>query len=186
MRESPSADCLLPKRFFSWASLSRSLVTLVEFSAKLFKRASKIELAASICCSNKSLLLEIALMMLFRSLISLDLNTDLPTTGLAIFWRRFAMIGLRPSKLSSVLGKILEYRKKYSLRQISYCYIAEVVGKKGRPNLMDDEIEEGFQTVWMPLKDALENVRRSKTDGVYEAQYMVARDTDFLETVISG
>ena len=63
--------------------------------------------------------------------------------------------------------------------------MVEVVGPKGLPKLMDDEIEEGFQTVWMSLDDALDKVRKSKTDGVYEAQYMVARDVAFLEELVS-
>ncbi|MEI6396628.1 MAG: NUDIX domain-containing protein [Candidatus Taylorbacteria bacterium] len=89
-------------------------------------------------------------------------------------------------KVISELGKILEYRKKYNLRQTSYCYIAEVVGKKGAPNLMEDEMEEGFQTIWMPLKEAYEMVRNSDTNGIYEAQYMVARDTAFLQAAVDS
>jgi 8-oxo-dGTP diphosphatase len=81
------------------------------------------------------------------------------------------------------LGTILEYRKKYMLRQRSYCYVAKLVGKKRTPNLMDDEIEEGFQTVWLTLDEAFKKVSGSSIN-VYEAQYMVARDTAFLEAAL--
>jgi len=80
------------------------------------------------------------------------------------------------------LGTILEYRKKYMLRQRSYCYITRLVGNKGTPNLMDDEVEEGFETVWLSLEEALKRVCGSSIK-VYEAQYMVARDKAFLEAV---
>jgi 8-oxo-dGTP pyrophosphatase MutT (NUDIX family) len=83
------------------------------------------------------------------------------------------------------LGTVLEYRKKYMLRQRSYCYIAKLVGKKGTPNLMDDEVEEGFQTVWLTLDEALEKVSGSSIK-VYEAQYMVARDKAFLEAAVKN
>jgi len=81
------------------------------------------------------------------------------------------------------LGITVEYRKLYNLKQTSYCYIAKLVGKKGTPKLEPDEINHGFETVWVPLEDALNKVRNSKL-VVYEAQYMVARDTVLLETAI--
>jgi 8-oxo-dGTP pyrophosphatase MutT (NUDIX family) len=87
-------------------------------------------------------------------------------------------------EVTGELGMIVEYRKKFGLKQTSYCYIAKLVGKKGTPQLMEDEIEEGFQTVWLPLEDALNRVKESQRD-VYEAQYMVARDTAFLEAALN-
>lgn len=80
------------------------------------------------------------------------------------------------------LGMIVEYRKKFKIKQTSYCYMGKVVGEKGVPQLMEDEAEEGFETRWLMLAEALERVRGSKKE-VYEARYMVARDTAFLEAV---
>jgi len=85
-------------------------------------------------------------------------------------------------EVTGELGTIVEYRKKFNLKQTSYCYIGKLVGKKGVPNLMEDEAAEGFQTVWLTLEDALNKVRGSKRE-IYEAQYMVARDTAFLEAL---
>ena len=81
------------------------------------------------------------------------------------------------------LGCTVEYRKKYRLNQTSYCYIAKVVGEKGTPKLEKDEAEEGFETVWLPINEALEKVRASQL-LIYEAQYMIARDTALLEHAI--
>lgn len=80
------------------------------------------------------------------------------------------------------LGTVLEYRKMYGLRQTSYCYLARLVGNKGTPQLMQDEMEEGFQTVWLPIKDALKKVGDSSVEK-YEAQFMTARDVAFLKAV---
>ena len=79
------------------------------------------------------------------------------------------------------LGVIVEYRKKYNLKQTSYCYLAKVKGKKGVPKLEPDEIEEGFETVWHPIQKALQEIKNNSNFTVYEAPYMVTRDTAFLE-----
>jgi 8-oxo-dGTP diphosphatase len=86
-------------------------------------------------------------------------------------------------KITKDLGTILEYRKKYHLKQISYCYVGNVIGEKGVSQLMDNEMEEGFETVWFPIKNALDKVRNGKKE-VYEAQYMIARDTIILEKAL--
>jgi 8-oxo-dGTP pyrophosphatase MutT (NUDIX family) len=83
------------------------------------------------------------------------------------------------------LGFTLEYRKKYNLSQISHCYIAKLVGKKGTPKLEKDEIEEGFETTWFSLNEALEMVKNSKPT-IYEGPYMVTRDTLLLEAALQN
>jgi len=86
-------------------------------------------------------------------------------------------------KILFELGSVLEYRKKYSLKQTSYCYMAEVVGEKGAPHLEPDELAEGFQTVWLPLSEALAKVRESQPT-VYEGPYMVTRDAALIKAAI--
>ena len=83
-------------------------------------------------------------------------------------------------KINGELGFTVEYRKKYNLNQTSFCYIAKVVGEKGIPKLEPDEIEEGFQTVWFTIEEALKKVKASDTTK-YEAPYMVTRDISLLE-----
>lgn len=84
-------------------------------------------------------------------------------------------------EILSELGTIVEYRKKCSLKQTSYCYVAKVKGKKGVPKLEPSEIEEGFETVWHPIEKALQEIKNNNDFTVYEAPYMVTRDTTFLE-----
>lgn len=78
------------------------------------------------------------------------------------------------------LGFTVEYRKEFDLKQISYCYIAKLVGEKGTPNLEKDEAEEGFKTVWVTLKDAMEKVKESEPT-VVDGPYMVSRDLALLK-----
>lgn len=78
------------------------------------------------------------------------------------------------------VGSIVEYRKKFKVKQTSYCYIAKLVGEKGVPNLEQDEIEDGFKTAWMPLKEAIIKIKESHPT-VYEGPYMVARDFVLLQ-----
>lgn len=83
------------------------------------------------------------------------------------------------------IGKIIEYRKFCSLTQISYCYLAKVKGAKGTPNLMPDEIEDGFQLAWVSLEEALLKLANNPGDTLESQSYIVPRDTMFIKTVLS-
>jgi 8-oxo-dGTP diphosphatase len=84
-------------------------------------------------------------------------------------------------EITGEVGMIIEYRKKYGLHQTSYCYTADLIGEKGIPQMMPDEIEEGFRPEWMPIDQAIIAVRDGDKGRTYESQYMIARDTLFLE-----
>ena len=82
--------------------------------------------------------------------------------------------------ITEELGSIIEYRGQKKLKQTSYCYIAKLVGEKGTVNLTESEIEEGFQTVWLTLPEAIRALENSKPT-IYEGPYMVSRDLAFLK-----
>lgn len=82
------------------------------------------------------------------------------------------------------LGCIIEYRAEQNLRQVSYCYVARVVGEKGLPHLEAGEIAEGFQTEWLPYGEA-KKLLEGSSPTVYEGKFMVARDLAFLEAAAS-
>jgi 8-oxo-dGTP pyrophosphatase MutT (NUDIX family) len=79
------------------------------------------------------------------------------------------------------VGSIVEYRKIFTLKQTSYCYLAKVKGKKGMPDFTDDEKENGFEQVWLSSSDALKALRESKATSIEGSAYIVPRDTAFLE-----
>lgn len=83
-------------------------------------------------------------------------------------------------EVSDELGLITEYRKKFSIKQISYCYVARVSGEKKIPEFTNDEIEHEFEVVWLTFDDAKAALERSSLQE-YESIYIVPRDQTLLE-----
>jgi 8-oxo-dGTP pyrophosphatase MutT (NUDIX family) len=78
------------------------------------------------------------------------------------------------------LGEIIEYRDKWSLKQHSYCYLANVVGEKGKPDFTQKEIDSGFEIKWVSLEDAIKLLENDKPEG-YEGGFIQIRDSSFLK-----
>lgn len=77
------------------------------------------------------------------------------------------------------VGMIIEYRESRNILQISYCYVAEVVGRPGEPSFTEREKEKGFELEWMKLDDAIEVMEKEKPDD-YIGQFVKKRDLLFL------
>lgn len=60
------------------------------------------------------------------------------------------LIRLRGNKACVTTTK--EFRN--DLRQVSYCYCADVVDESGTPSLTEDEVRDGLSHRWMPLEEA--------------------------------
>jgi len=82
------------------------------------------------------------------------------------------------------LGEIIEYRDKFSLKQHSYCFIANLVGERKKPNFTQGEIENGFSIKWLPLENALELLLNDQPEE-YEGKFIQIRDSLFLKEAIS-
>lgn len=78
------------------------------------------------------------------------------------------------------IGKIIEYRNKYQLKQTSYCWLAKVKGDKREPRFEEDEIADGFVLRWVARDKARELFKNDKPK-LYEGLFMHARDRLFLE-----
>ena len=76
---------------------------------------------------------------------------------------------------------IVEYRKLAQLKHISYCYIARVVGSKGKLDLTDEEKERGSELVWMNYDKAVKAISESASDSLVCNSYIVPRDFAILE-----
>lgn len=72
------------------------------------------------------------------------------------------------------LGSIIEYRSKLNIKQTSYCYLGKVVSK-GTPKLEPDEIEEGYQTLWVTLDQAIQLIKDDHPTD-YEGKFILDRD----------
>ncbi len=83
------------------------------------------------------------------------------------------------------IGITIEYRNKYKLLHISYCYVAEVVGEIGEPALEEGEIEEGHETLWLPPTEVL---AKMKTDipAKFEGHFILKREISFLEEYLKS
>lgn len=81
------------------------------------------------------------------------------------------------------LGTVREFRFYWDLEQLSYCFLAEIVGEKGEPQFTDKEQEDGFEIVWANNLDkaiALLDHSRSQLLGTdpedYNKLFMRLRD----------
>lgn len=79
------------------------------------------------------------------------------------------------------LGFIVEYRKIFTLKQTSYCYLAKVKGPKGKPDFTDSEKEKGFEVVWLSYEEAIRVLNESKAVSIEGGSYIVPRDIAFIE-----
>jgi 8-oxo-dGTP pyrophosphatase MutT (NUDIX family) len=84
------------------------------------------------------------------------------------------------------VGEIVEYRSRahfdyldHDTKQISYCYVGQVVSV-GPANLEPDEIDEGFQLVWLPLDQAIAKLEADNPTN-FEGTFIVQRDLTFLK-----
>ncbi len=82
-------------------------------------------------------------------------------------------------KLVGEIGEILEYRSEISLKQTSFCFLAEVE-KEGKPEFTSEELENGFELVWITLDKAMNLVQNGKPD-TYDGKFIVKRDFVFLK-----
>jgi 8-oxo-dGTP diphosphatase len=78
------------------------------------------------------------------------------------------------------VGKIIEHRDEFNLKQESYCYLAKVVGDKGQPDFTEKEINDGFSILWVSLDEAIEKIKKDSPDN-YEGKFIKMRDLCFLE-----
>ncbi|MDP3957796.1 MAG: NUDIX domain-containing protein [bacterium] len=79
------------------------------------------------------------------------------------------------------IGVVTEYRKKFNLKQISYCYIAKVVGEKRPPEFDAGEREHGFAVAWLKYNEVVEALEKSDIQSYEGGLYIVPRDKAILE-----
>jgi len=78
------------------------------------------------------------------------------------------------------VGMVIEYRNRYPLLHISYCYTARVVGEVGEPALEPAEIAAGHETLWLPPSELLARLT-ADTPADYKGKFIIARERVFVE-----
>ena len=85
-------------------------------------------------------------------------------------------------EIGNEIGQTVEYRSKWQKIQTSPCFLAKVVGDKGQTNFEGDEIDYGFELVWVDFDQALDLVANSQPgDGTYDGKFIIKRDKIILE-----
>lgn len=82
-------------------------------------------------------------------------------------------------KITGEVGEIIEYRSRFNLKQISYCYLGKITAK-GDPDFTKEELSDGFELVWMPLDEAILKVENDKPKD-YEGGFIQQRDLKLLQ-----
>ncbi len=85
-------------------------------------------------------------------------------------------------KITGEIGTIIEHRKKFKLKQESFCYLAEVIGEKGESAFVEDEIEEGFLVKWVDFDEAIKILETDQSED-YQGKFIKIRDWAFLREV---
>jgi len=64
-------------------------------------------------------------------------------------------------------GVVIEYRDEFKLVQLSYIFLADLVGEPGSPDFEQGEKDEGYVLEWVPVEKMEEIVKNDKpTDYV--------------------
>jgi len=82
------------------------------------------------------------------------------------------------------LGSVEEYRNKWELHQMSYCFLADLDGEKGVPHLEENEIADGFETMWMSIDDAIKALESDAPVEDYEGKFIQVRDLTLLKEAL--
>ena len=85
-------------------------------------------------------------------------------------------------KIVQKLGVIREERRNFQQVNLSYGFLCQAVEFVG-PNMMDDEIEDGFELIWVSdIKRAIKLVESvADKDLDYAARFFTLRELSFLK-----
>lgn len=87
-------------------------------------------------------------------------------------------------KIVREVGEIIEYRKIFNTKQTNICYLAKVVGEKGKPSFTEEEIENEFQIKWLSKEDAMFLLNSDQALSDEGRLYIVPREKLFLSEII--
>jgi len=85
------------------------------------------------------------------------------------------------AKITSELGVIIEYRDQWRLKQTSYCYIAIQYGEIKNPEFTTEELQEGFEVIWVKnIDEAIKLLEIDMPDN-YDGSFIKLRDLTLLK-----
>jgi 8-oxo-dGTP pyrophosphatase MutT (NUDIX family) len=84
-------------------------------------------------------------------------------------------------EVTSEIGTIEEYRNRFGLHQLSYCFVAKVIGEKGLAHPEESEIADGCDIVWLSLDEAIGVLASELNVQDYEGKFIQVRDLFILQ-----
>jgi len=87
--------------------------------------------------------------------------------------------GCEDIEIINEVGMIIEYRNEIDILQISYCYLAKPLGKISKSEYDKEELENGFEPLWVPIDKAIDLLKNDKPD-TYDGGFIIKRDLAFL------
>ena len=82
-------------------------------------------------------------------------------------------------KIVEEIGKVIEIRSKFNVKQVSYCYLGKILSK-GEPNFTEEELRDGFRLVWVNLEKAI-SMLENESPGNYQGSLIKQRDLVVLK-----
>lgn len=77
------------------------------------------------------------------------------------------------------IGKVIEFRSQWNLKQVSYCYYGNIVSK-GQPQFTPKEKNRGMELKWCYLGKAIQKIR-DHTPEKYSTFFVKQRDLSLLK-----
>lgn len=77
------------------------------------------------------------------------------------------------------IGEIIEYKNEYNQKQTSYCFLAKLNSKIGKPNFTKEEKEAGYEVEWISIDKAIK-LFKDDIPADYTAKFIQQRDYNFL------
>lgn len=86
-------------------------------------------------------------------------------------------------EITGEVGRIVEFRDEFEQEQESICYLAKVVGEKGKSNFTEKEASQGFNMMWVTLDEAVKILNEDMPNN-YEGKFIKARDIILLNKAV--
>ena len=91
------------------------------------------------------------------------------------------------------LGTIEEIKSQDNFKQLSYVFVAKVIGDLIEPEYTQKEIDEGSKLLWLEIDDAMNKIKisekeliASQYESVYHTKFIVRRDYEILKYYIEN
>jgi 8-oxo-dGTP diphosphatase len=84
-------------------------------------------------------------------------------------------------EVESDLGLVIEYRDEFEQIQISYIFIARVVGEPDEVSFTKDELEDGFKLEWIELDKVLSIIEQDCPKDYRDNKYINLRDKEIVK-----